>query len=103
MKKQAALLKKHQQLLHRSSQKKEVASLAGESAYFSARDDLQIDDLICDEELKISEEAELMASQQFAPKIHKIEYETARKDYKPEMAFILTQADDDSRESIGKI
>ena len=36
-------------------------------------------------------------------KIHKIEYETARKDYKPEMAFILTQADDDSRESIGKI
>jgi hypothetical protein len=40
MKKQAALLKKHQQLLHRSSQKKETASLAGESAYFSARDDL---------------------------------------------------------------
>jgi len=39
-----------------------VASLVGESAYFSARDDLQIDDLICDEELKISEEAELMAS-----------------------------------------
>lgn len=45
-----------------------------------------------------------MASQQFAPKIHKIEYETARKEYKPEMAFILTQAEDDeSRESTGKL
>ena len=45
-----------------------------------------------------------MASQQFAPKIHKIEYETARKKYKPELAFILTQAEDDEeRESASKL
>lgn len=45
-----------------------------------------------------------MASQQFAPKIHKVEYETARKNYKPELAFILTQAEEeDDRESNGKM
>jgi hypothetical protein len=66
-------------------------SLGGETAYYSAREDFQTEcDLACDEELKISEEAELLASQQFAPKIHKVEYETARKNYKPELAFILT-------------
>jgi hypothetical protein len=73
-----------------------LRSQAAETLYLTARD--EDEDLICDEELIISEEAEHSDTQMFAAKISKMEYETSCK--KPDLTFIRQTQEDSPNELI---
>lgn len=71
-------------------------SVANDTTYLTARQDDQ--DLLCDEELAISDEERFSLAQKFAPKISKIEYECSQQKYNPELAFIQTPAEEDEKD-----